>query len=291
MRREHLGEKIVEGMRSLGEDLGEARRWRRDEAGQDRDRRRPEMRWSSRDHLEERRAEAVRVGTRIDLRIATRLLRRHVRGRSDDRAGAREPRVLRGGDAEVDELRRDRPLVLFARADEDDVRRLDVTMDDADAVRIREGVRDLRPDLERAAERQGCALLPLRDVLSLEPLHRDVGMALVELPEGDDAHDPGMREPGEDTPFATEASLLVRVDARDRDHLQGDRRSRDLIARAVHDADTAATDLAFDDEAPHEEALKRRRRHGPSVPKRKPRRIPWRHLESAEISAALSARA
>ena len=117
------------------------------------------MRRPSCDHLEERGAEPTNVGARVHLGISTSLLRRHVRRRTDDRAGAREPRVLGGGDTEVDELRLDRPVVPGLATDEDHIRRLDVTVHDADAVRVRERVGDVRANLDRLTESERCALL------------------------------------------------------------------------------------------------------------------------------------
>ena len=101
-----------------------------------------------------------------------------------------------------------RPLVPGTAADEDHVRRLDVAMDDPDPVRVIERVGDLRADLERLRERERRALLPLRDVLAFEPLHRDVGLPLVELAERDDADDARVAEPGEDAALATEARFF-----------------------------------------------------------------------------------
>src|SRR5690606_4499381 len=102
----------------------------------------------------------------------------------------------------------------------------------------------------------------LRDVLALEPLHRDVRVALVELAERNDANDAGMAQAGEHAPLATEARLLARIDARDRDDLQRDRRAGHLVASAIDDADTAAAHFAFDHEAAREERLfERGRRH------------------------------
>ncbi len=103
-RRQEAGHDRVEPGRRVAEHLREPRRVRRHEAREDRDGRRPDVRRPSGDHLEQRRAEGVEVGSRVDLAVAARLLGRHVRGRADDRPGARQLRVLGRGDAEVDEL-------------------------------------------------------------------------------------------------------------------------------------------------------------------------------------------
>ena len=75
-----------------------------------------------------------------------------------------------------------------------------------------------------SARAQRRAALALRDVLPVEPLHRDVGLPLVELPEGHHAHDARVREPREHPPLATEARLFARVDAGDGDDLERHRR-------------------------------------------------------------------
>ena len=183
-------------------------------------------------------------------------------------------------------------------ADEDHVRRLDVAMHDADAVRVRERVGDVRGDLHGLAERERRALLALRDVLAVEPLHRDVGMPLVELPERDDAHDAGMTEPGEHAAFATEARLLAGVDAGDRDDLQRDGRLRDLVGRAIDDADAAAPDLALDHEAAREQPLKSRDHHvyertgnegACARPRRGPRPRRTSHVERSTTAGGMTA--
>ena len=76
-------------------DVRQARRRRRHEAREDRDGRRSDVRRAPGDHLEERRAERVEVRARVDALVAARLLGRHVRGRADDGAGARQLGVPR----------------------------------------------------------------------------------------------------------------------------------------------------------------------------------------------------
>ena len=268
--REEVKHEIVEAGRRVDEDVGEARSGRRDEAGEDGDGGRADVRGAAGDHLEERRAERVEIGPLVDLAFAARLLGGHVRRGADDRAGAGELRVAGGGDAEVDELRNERlgDLVhVGRRADEEDVRRLDVAVDDAGGVGGGERFGDLRGDEERVGERQGRAAHALRDVFALEPFHRDVRHPLVELPERDDAHDARVVQPREHAPLAGEARLFAGVDARDGDDLQRDGLIGDAIVRAVHDADAAAADLALDREALGQEALERGRRHGARLPR------------------------
>ena len=104
-------------------------------------------------HLEHDDAEREDVGAVIDA-LAERLLGRHVRHGSLRRPGrvassfaaSRALGAAAGpvGEAEVEDLR-----VAFRR--DDDVRRLDVAVDDAVGVRVGERVRDLHGEVDRAA--------------------------------------------------------------------------------------------------------------------------------------------
>ena len=75
-------------------------------------------------------------------------------------------------------------------------------------------------------EGQARPALALRDVLALEPLHRDVRLAVVELTERDDLHDARVAQPREHAPLAPEPRLLACVDPRQRDDLERDRLAR-----------------------------------------------------------------
>ena len=101
----------------------------------------------ARDQLVEHAAERVEVGARRHL-AAERLLRRHVRDRADEHAVHRQPRLLeRDGEPEVADLGR-------AVGGEPDVAGLEVAVDDAVRVRVREPAADALRDLQRALERQ-----------------------------------------------------------------------------------------------------------------------------------------
>ena len=81
--------------------------------------------------------------------------------------------------------------------------------------------------------------MALRQILPLEPFHRDVRQPLVELSEGDDADDPGVFEPGEQPSLAPEARLLAGVDAGNRDDLERHGRTQvdvDCTVRCPHGA-------------------------------------------------------
>ena len=113
----------------------------------------------ARQHLVEEGPEREHVAARVHV-LALKLLRRHVRDRSEQQpcAGDRVlrlqrrlrrrlgPRGVQLGQAEVEDLR--------ARLREDHVARLQVAVDDAALVRGVEGLGDLRRDVERLRERQ-----------------------------------------------------------------------------------------------------------------------------------------
>ncbi len=248
-RREQARHGFVERSRDVRQHLGQPGRRGRHQARENGNGRGPDVRRATRDHFEEGRAEGVEVGPCVDLRVAARLLGRHVRGRSHDGPRAGQPGVLRGGNAEVHQLDLERVFPFTrAAADEDHVGRLDVAVHDAGGVRRGERVGHVARDAHAGLERHGRAPLALRDVLALEPLHRDVRLPVVELPEGHHPDDPAVAQPREHTTLPPEARLLARIDPRQRDDLERDVLSAHLVAGSVHDAHSAAADLALDDE-------------------------------------------
>ena len=94
---------------------------------------------AARQHLEEDDAQRVDVRARVGL-LALDLLGRHVLGRPDHHAGARDPLGLdRAGDPEIHD-----PGV--AVAVDHDVLGLEVAVDDAQAVGFRQALADLPGD-------------------------------------------------------------------------------------------------------------------------------------------------
>ena len=106
-------------------------------------------------------AERPEVGAVIDVAQAARLLGRHVVGRAEHGArlgAAREPLFARGRldlrDAEVEHL--GDLVVVVRRADEEDVLRLQVAVDDARVVRALQRAADLPDDPRRLLQREAC---------------------------------------------------------------------------------------------------------------------------------------
>ena len=117
------------------------------------------------------------------MRIARDLLGRDVLERADDLPGDRDSgeraRALR--EAEVAEV-----AVLASRGSRDeDVRRLDVAMDEALLVSGVEGLRDLREEVDGALRLERSVLGDdLREVGALDVAHREEEDAVLALPPG-----------------------------------------------------------------------------------------------------------
>jgi hypothetical protein len=127
---------------------------------------------------------------------ARRLLGRHERRRADDdsrrgekgRLRVSEQGIRQLGDSEVEDLQES------VRRNHE-VFRLEVPMDDADSVRAREPVHELRAEIHDAAHRQGTARQKLANGLPVDELHREVGHA-GGMPDLIDRHDVRMIQRG-----------------------------------------------------------------------------------------------
>jgi hypothetical protein len=165
----------------------EARGTAEDDLRQDPERA-PDERRPAGEDLEERRSERVDVRLGPDrLARVPRLLRGHVARRAEDLPVAREPL---GHDVEGDPEVRD---VGLARGIEDDVRGLDVAVDEPEAVGVVEGEGDLQRELEGLGLGQGSFRLdPAREVLAADELHRDVEepFRLADIVDRDDVRVP-----------------------------------------------------------------------------------------------------
>ncbi|MEZ5977883.1 MAG: hypothetical protein R3F34_06675 [Planctomycetota bacterium] len=197
--------------------------------------------------LVEQHAERVHVGARVDVDLAeARLLGRHVLRRADDLAelGVRRrpaqlaPHRLR--DPEVDHLRDRRAVDLL----HEDVRRFEVAVDHALAVRVLHGEADRTEELEPVLERESPLVAPARDRLAAHELHREVGPPVRREPRIEHARDAGMVHQLERAALRLEArEHLARVHA-GLDELQRDlARDRHLLPRAPDGAHPARTDL------------------------------------------------
>ncbi len=140
-REGHFGDDVVQRLRLLGEVRGEDGLCRG-----------PVERLLPREHLVADDGERVDVGAGVEVALADQLLGRHVADRADGHPGVGESRAAvrrrrahrRARDAEVGEHR-----VPFL---EEDVRGLDVAVDDPHAVREPEGVRHLAQDVQRLTD-------------------------------------------------------------------------------------------------------------------------------------------
>ncbi len=172
------------------------------------------------ERVEEDAAERVDVGARVGL-LAADLLRRGEVGGADELARAGEAAGGRGvlGEPEVGEVR-----VLLPLVGDQDVRRLDVAMDEPAPVRGVERGRDLPGDPHRALRRQPAvrAVDQRAQVGALDVAHRQVQHALV-LARLVDGHDVRVVDRGRELRLRLEAVAEVEVVGElGRDHLERD---------------------------------------------------------------------
>ena len=131
--------------------------------------------------FEQQAAERVDVGSTVDL-LARDLLRGNVVDGPDELPVLREPHSLRQalGQTEVGEVGMIRALVAGAGSDQD-VRRLDVSMDEPTGMGEIERARDLGQQVDRLRGRQGALPEPGPQVGPFDVAHRDeqvpVGLA------------------------------------------------------------------------------------------------------------------
>ena len=145
-------------------------------------------------------------------------------------------------DAEVEDLD-----LREVAVEEEEVRGLDVPVDEAARMREREALGGAADDGDALADCEAPAVKAVAEVLPVEPLHGDVGEALRGDAVGDVADDCGVVEFGERLAFTQEpadlgyAALL--------DHLERDALAGESIARAVDGAHAARSREAHDLEA------------------------------------------
>ncbi len=187
--------------------------------------------------VEERGAERPHVAGGAGL-LARRHLGREVGRRAGDHAGLGEGGVGPGaGDAEVGDLG-------LAVGGDQDVRRLDVAVDDPAVVGRGERVGDLGDQAGGGVRGERTLLLDdLREVAALDVLHDEPVLVAVDR-EVEDGHDVGVVEGRRVTRLALGALEVGRgPTGREPDALEGHLAAEDLVVPAPHDAHAAAADL------------------------------------------------
>ncbi len=216
--------------------------------GQDRHDVRARERRLAGEALEEDRSDGEEVGARVELLVSARLLGGHVARRSDQRSGAGHRRVGRGQTGEARDAEVEQLDPCDVSVGQKEVGRLDVTMDDAALVRLRQRGGDARAQLDGLEHRERPFDQTIRERLALEPLHRDEVFAALALSVGDVADDPRVVEPRQQHRLAGEAlrvGLGLDVEPLDRDPGAGLQ-----IEGGKDRAHPARADLALDLEAP-----------------------------------------
>jgi hypothetical protein len=202
----------------------------------------------AREALEHDRTEREHVGARIGVPAAARLLRRHVADGAHDRARAREPRALPGEprDPEIEHFD-----AIDGAAHEEEVRRLDVAMNDPARVRGAERLGHVPRDRHRIADRERPAREALAQILAVEPLHHEVRLAALGRAVRERAHDARVAHGLEQLRLARETCDLL-LAARKQDlHRRG--RSGVAIDGAEDPPHPAGRSRALDHEAPRDD--------------------------------------
>ncbi len=194
------------------------------------------------EHLVEDRSQRIDVGRRADLAgQSLRLLGGHVAGRPHDLAadGVAILDLQPLGQAEVGDLRR-------AVGVEQDVGRLQVAVDDPDAVDRTDGAGERGRQLGGLAGRHRRAGQPLGERASLEHLEREVRHA-ADLAHLVDLDDVGMAYLGDDLGLDAESAELLGFDLEIvPDHLEGDRSLERPLEGLVDDPHPATAEQLKD---------------------------------------------
>ena len=213
----------------------------------------------ARQHLEEHRRQREEIGAGVE-RLATHLLRRHVVRCPDDGAGLGEARRALRAEAAGDRPGQTEVEQLHAVRRQEEVRRLQVAIDQPARVQGVEGVEDLQRNGGGVGRRQRPACHARAERLARKELHRHdqpvVGLLdLVELA------DVGMRDAGRGPGF-TPQPFARRVVGLAANRLQSDGTVEPLIAGRVHDPHASLADLPFDLVASDTVGYRWRRRGG-----------------------------
>ena len=169
-------------------------------------------------NLVEQKAECVDIGRRRDL-VAGELLRGGVVGREQRRGpGGVGVGVEQLGDAEVEQDRPRRPVVVLG---DEHIGRLQVAVDDQPPVRVGDGVADLSQEPEASVGVEPEAGDVGRDRLAVHQLHREVRLPLVADAAVEETRDVRVAEPGQDLALAAEPVEERRRREPAADHLEG----------------------------------------------------------------------
>ena len=213
------------------------------------------------EHLVKHDAQAVDVGAAVDpVCCAGDLLRRHVRRRAGDDAefGTVRPRLV---EAEP-EVHEDRAAVRR----EDDVRRLDVAVEDEPGVGVGQGIGQSRRDLGRLRPGRAVIPQPPAEVGAVEEFRDDVDLSPVQA-DVVDRHDAGVAQPCEPAGLLEEPLRLgLRHLGAAAEDLDGDGPIELRVVTKVHRAEAAGPQ-----DVPHLVAAEGGRK-GRSVPPSSPAR-------------------
>ena len=212
------------------------------------------------------------------------LLGRHVAGRAEQHAGARQLPRLAGEarDAEVDH-----GDALHVAVAEEEVARLDVAVHHAARVGARERLHRALQTTSVSASVRRCRARRVGEILALEPLHRQVVLARVGDAVGGVADDVRVIELGEDRRLAHEALDVDRVLAVE--DLERDRPLVEAIVRAEHRPHPPGARLVLEDEPTSDDRPRYQRASHTTAGGRPSRSVPDR-LRIDTAGGGLSAR-
>ena len=189
---ERLHERVLDGGRDRGPQAADGGHRVGQALGDNGLCRRTRVRRLAGEGLVQQAAEAVHVAAPIDLALARGLLRTHVLGRPHHQPGLGQPHIRRGAYRQRDPEVRDDGFAFV----EQDVLRLDVTVDHLPLVRVIERGGDLPGDAQRLVD----AKLLLASELAAQRFAPDVGHDVEEEPAGltgvVQRQDVGMIQPG-----------------------------------------------------------------------------------------------
>lgn len=131
---------------------------------------------------------------------------------------------------------------------QEQVARLQVAVNDAAPVRLRERRGDAGEQRHALVDGEHAATQVLLEVLAREPLHDEIRLAVLTHPVRDVADDARVVELGEQLGLAGESLRLPRLDMR-LEQLHGDELAAELVAGAKDHAHAAGSDLDLQPEA------------------------------------------